>query len=360
MTRDATDLAYWTSRAAEAADALYGPPARPLAELVAELSATYTRRRADIAGTVGARDALQARLRFFFVRDLAKVARPLAAVGPRLGTHWRVLDLGAGVGTTGLGAAREAAARGWAASFRVTAVDRDREALQAYARLAAHAPLPFELDTRAGDARRNLPNGPFDLVLLGLVLNELGAGAREELMAALAARLRPGGAVVVVEPALRPVTRALMSWRNALVETGWRLLAPCPHAGPCPMLARERDWCHDEFPQRLPPALAEVAREAGLRFERSTSAYLVLARDGAPPAGDRVVSQPLVSKGKRELWLCRPDRTLVTLRRLDRHRSPANAALDELRRYDRIHAEGELRKGALRVDADARIDLLSG
>ena len=80
-------------------------------------------------------------------------------------------------------------------------------------------------------------------------------------------------------------------------------------------------------PIRVEPDLIECDFGA---WEGLTFAYLVLRRDGRRRAGRfRVVSTPLVSKGRRDLWLCGTfadgaDRRKVG--RLDRHASPHNAA----------------------------------
>jgi hypothetical protein len=105
------------------------------------------------------------------------------------------------------------------------------------------------------------------------------------------------------------------------------------------MLETERDWCHEDEPFALPPKLAAVARDASLRFERLTYAYLTLRKDGQTlrqlvgEDARRVVSMPLVSKGKRELLVC-DDAGRTLLRRLDREASEANADFGDSYRGD--------------------------
>src|SRR5690606_12297420 len=101
------------------------------------------------------------------------------------------------------------------------------------------------------------------------------------LLRSLSALLAPRGALVVLEPALRATTRALMRTRDAIAAANGPpyLAYPCPHAGPCPMLANERDWCHQELALALPPPVARLAAAAGLREERLTFASLVLRNE---------------------------------------------------------------------------------
>ncbi len=375
------------------------------ARAVAELSRVYTRSRDDIGRVTGSRWALAARLRFFLPRDLLKVVGPLAALERAgalpPGPTWRVLDLGAGLGATSFGVARFAAVTGAAERLSVVAVDRDAGALAEMEALAEGAPAlglaPIALETRrldlaSAEARRG---GPFDLVVLGLAMNERsGALAQRdplaqhdddassaELLRALASALAPGGALVVLEPALRSTARALQRVRDALAASGPPyVLWPCPHDAPCPMLANERDWCHAELPVELPPPLARLAVDAGLRDEKLTYAALVLRNEPgselaegraiAAPTGAneiasrgralRLVSGLLPSKGKLEAIGCTPEGTLVRLMRLDRHASGANAALAGARRGDTLVVEGaEAASGRLRIDASTNIHVVA-
>jgi hypothetical protein len=220
--------------------------------------------------------------------------------------------------------------------------------------------------------------GRFDVVLVGQVLSELNVGSPPDVrLKSHVALLRgllerhtvAGGALVVVEPALRERTRHLHRVRDAMVSLGAVVFAPCLHAAPCPALACESDWCHEDLPVDLPGWLAPVAGAAGLRREGLTFSYLVLRTSGASlvdlvaaPIGAarlRVVSDAMRSKGKREAFLCgelrrslsEPGRrrtsapmveelggTLTAARsrvtRLDRDATPKNEAWQRLRRGD--------------------------
>lgn len=296
-----------------------------LAAEVARLSERYTRRGGALREAAVERAA---RLRFFVPRDLPKIGGPLAELASvsalPTGRAWRVLDVGAGLGTTTLGAAVIAKQLG-VPSLDVVALEREPALVDGMAALAAAASAAglvpkVALETRALDLETAAlaaitRGGPFDLVLLGLSLNELHEDApdpvaeRAAFVGGLAKALVPGGALIVLEPALSDVTRALMSIRDALAERGHGIFAPCPPGtARCPLLLRERDWCHEDLPLALPPALAAVAKAAGLRFEGLTYSYLTL-REGPCLAellggSARVVGGPVKSKGKHELFLC--------------------------------------------------------
>jgi SAM-dependent methyltransferase len=338
-------------------------PGPALAHRVRELSSVYTRQAGDV-GHASATELAAARLRFFMPRDLLKIWGPLSELH-RAGLlptdrPWRVLDLGAGYGATSLGVAAFAAELG-VAEVHLVAVDTDPLALRCLEALASRAEahgLPrIHLRTARGDASAAASHGePFDLVTLGFVLNELPSiAARADLVRLAAKQLAEGGSVVILEPALRETSRALEALRDSLLaDTAPRSAAehapltvfgPCVHQAPCGMLSRERDWCHEDVPFRLPDPLAAVARDAGLRYEGLTYSYLTLRRSTAqtaePPSRAahapeanlrlRIVSAPLPSKGKCEVWGC-GEAGLVKLMRVDRDASDQNAAFSSLRR----------------------------
>src|SRR5690606_32061084 len=112
-------------------------------------------------------------------------------------------------------------------------------------------------------------------------------------------------ALLVVEPALRETSRALLEVRDRLVARGHALRAPCLHRGACPALEKASDWCHAERPWQPPALVQQIARAAGLRKEALKMSYLVLAPKGEDwpelqPGRRlfRIVSEPLQGKGR--------------------------------------------------------------
>ena len=291
------------------------------------------RRSAIHDGLVGARELVGTRyladpaLRAGYARDIAPrteaaLARVLEEIYGRGGAAApaRALDLGAGTGAVG----RALRAR-FGERLEVAAVDAVVE--------------PGSGVVRA-DLARELPavSGRFDLVVAAHLLNELFVGRPPEARAGLrAARvaawaralLAAGGTLVLVEPALRETSRELLAVRDLVVAGGLAVVAPCIWAGPCPALARDRDWCHD----------AASGRGGG----RVDFSYLVLRVGGAPaaaPGAVRVVSDLLCDKGRLRLYGCGGKGRHLFIR-LDRDASDANAAFADARRGDVLVIAGD-------------------
>jgi SAM-dependent methyltransferase len=263
-------------------------------------------------------------------RTGAALAKVLAQVLPdEASAPARVLDLGAGTGAAG------AAVRAcFGPGIDVVSVDR--------------VPGPGVL---VADLARGLPpvEGRFDLIVAAHLLGELfldrEPGARADARAARVlawARvlLETRGTLILIEPALRETSRGLLEVRDRLVASGLHVVAPCFWTGPCPALSRERDWCHDAAPAPAPGAA------------RVDFSYLAL-RLSAPAAADtglyRVVSDPLVEKGRLRIFGCGPAGRHALVR-LDRHESDANAAFGELERGDVARVSGtEVARDSLRV-----------
>jgi SAM-dependent methyltransferase len=243
----------------------------------------------------------------------------------------RALDLGAGTGAAGA-ALRER----FGAGLEVVSVDR----------VAAPGVL-------AADLERGVPAGlgRFDLIVTAHLLGELFLADKDERrLDALARRvlawtrelLAAGGLVVIVEPALRETSRALLGVRDRLLAAGLAVVAPCFWTGPCPALERERDWCHDAASSRdraLPPTPRGFAAPSP-SAPRVDFSYLVLrAAAEERAAAFRVVSDRLVEKGRLKVFACGPSGRHPFVR-LDRAATTANAAFGRLDRGDVVTIEG--------------------
>jgi hypothetical protein len=165
-------------------------------------------------------------------------------------------------------------------------------------------------------------------VLLGFALNEMLVGlappsGRAEVGAELVrgwmAGLPPGGRIYIVEPGTKETSRTLQGIRERLVKEA-RVLAPCTHADPCPLLRTERDWCHLTWPAELGPCARRLADMAQRRFQETHFSWLVLEKalpGESPRTIGRVLSLRATDKHKLRADVCSAGEILplVALRR---------------------------------------------
>ncbi len=150
-----------------------------------------------------------------------------------------------------------------------------------------------------------------DLATISYVLGEL-TEVQQAAILALAVGAAP--AVVLIEPGTPAGHRRILAARDRLTAAGYRLAAPCPHCGPCP-LAAAGDWCH--FGVRLPrSAVHRRVKGAELGYEDEKFSYVAAVRpdvagSGAPPdpvlPAGRIVRRPQQRKGLVTLELCLRD-----------------------------------------------------
>jgi SAM-dependent methyltransferase len=285
---------------------------------------------------------------------------------PNLG---RVLDLGAGPGPVSLALLDSGAAR-------VTACDRSAAALSLARRIAGER--GYDLSTRRWDALKTqeLPPGPFDLIALGHTLNELWAGHpdRISLRAGLVQRaadwLAPGGRVLIIEPALKSTAQEAIRVRDALMEAGMTVEAPCIWQYACPALPD--GTCHGEFAWNPPSAMVRLSHAARIGRETLKTAWFVLKRKGDspalpseqfPPSADggkyRVVSEPFLSKSGRVRYLVCGPLGRFPLSAPKDARGPGISAFFRLARGDGIRFIGSKRRETgWGLDDDASLEVV--
>jgi SAM-dependent methyltransferase len=322
---------------------------REVGAAVARLSRGLTRER-ELAGAryLDEPRLLGAYLLFYWPTSYLQARLTISELPRRPRT---VLDLGSGPGPFAFAALDAGAAE-------VLAADRSARALSTARELARAAGEP--LATREWNPHRgrlaDLAAGRrFDLVTMGHLLNELfpGDGAdvrRADLLEEALGMVAPGGSLLVVEPALRETSRALLRVRDLLVARGRAVRAPCLFRGACPALSRDTDWCHAERAVDPPALVAQLAGAAGLRREAVKMSYLVVAPGGEawaePPPGRvfRIVSEPLPSKGRLRYMGCGPEGRMG-LALQEKHVAEANRAFEGLLRGDVIAVSGAEPRG---------------
>lgn len=239
-----------------------------------------------------------------------------------------LLDFGCG---TGIATRRVLAAWGDQWASQVILSDRSRRA-QAFAKKTISLEFPrLAQDIIATPSTEPTPPRTPYILLASHVLSELAGQGLEQFFAIAASAT----VVVLVEPGTPLLAGAVGRLREHLRRHGHRPVAPCPHAGPCGMLAEERqgDWCHNfakppshifrdaywgEFSRRLKidlrslpvSFLVSYKNELALSLPPSSDQQRLLGRASCNKAGARFVS--CSANGIRESFVAkRHNKTMV-------------------------------------------------
>lgn len=331
---------------------------KSLAANVARLSRLLTRERNAMPQAylqdVGLREAYSA---YFLPVNIRKIRVPLQELAlhpnePLSKERLRILDIGSGPGSAMLGVMEFFSERESKPRLECTALDQVAENLRAandffvsfQDRLGLDATLHI-VQADIKDAERLL-HERFDVILLSNVLNELFSRHQERIVkrAALLASLlnkllADDGSCIIIEPALRETSREMLVVRDELMSHGFHVYSPCLEGGKCPALENPKDWCHEDLAWDPPELIQEIDKLIGLRKDSLKFSYLVLRKDALSLSdvfghnAFRVVSEPIVSKGKMEFFICGPGgRRMCT--RLDKDRTTFNQAFENLNRGD--------------------------
>ena len=250
--------------------------------------------------------------------DAVAVARPDFA--PQ-----SLIDAGAGPGT-----ATWAARAAFPSLQNIAMLDANPALRDLAQRLSAVSPALRNAAYRLGDAATGLGAvAAADLTVASYVIAELDAPAAARLIERLWEKT--SGVLLLVEPGTPDGFRRILAARTQLIAAGAHVLAPCPHAAPCPMthLMAEPAWCH--FAQRLARSRDHLRiKQADVPFEDEKYSYVAVSRPSAAARDSRVVATPRLSKAAVALRLCTPAGQLAEVA-VPRRDKPAYAAARRLR-----------------------------
>jgi ribosomal protein RSM22 (predicted rRNA methylase) len=264
-----------------------------------------------------------------------------------------VLELGCGTGTGIIGMQAWRESRPDAPSIRYTATDAFSGSLRFVEKLLRSLPgrQGMSVDTRQCDLDHPVSltslRERYDLILVMNAINELRPATLEALPKLFADLLNPTGMVLMIEPALRHTSRALLQLRDAMTQKDWTVFAPCYTQQRCPALRDTRDWCHHEEYWNRPlfiQWLDELLHNVKLSLKYS---YMLMNRHGdtldrhtsMPGKCGRVVSSLFEEKGRARVFVCSNEGRKHYLKN-NRDNCEGNAAFDQLNRYDTVSISG--------------------
>jgi ribosomal protein RSM22 (predicted rRNA methylase) len=211
-----------------------------------------------------------------------------------------ILDIGCGPGT-----AAWAALETWPSVMKATLIDRNPRLLDLARELGGSQRTG--IDFVQGEMAKSVAASPSaDVVMASYALTEIPVAGLNRILSALWDRAQK--MLVIVEPGTVTGFQRILTYRDALLAQGARIIAPCSHESLCPLVDKER-WCH--FGVRLPRSRDHlIVKDADVPFEDEKYCYLVAGKElGRITTGHRVLATPKVNKAAVTLTLCAPERT---------------------------------------------------
>src|SRR3990167_5785650 len=337
---------------------LTAPELNSLASDIIELSNLFTKERKILPPRyLNNKRLRRAYILYFLPSNIYKIHLPLK----ELSLHpkkilskklLKILDLGSGPGTTILGILDFFSKQKKRPSLEFTAIDSVAENLtiakDLFKLFAENINIDASLKTFKINIEKagTIPQDTYDIIILSNILNELfyednkRIAKRVSFLNTIIDKfLTLDGSCIIIEPALRETTRGMLDVRDNLIKNGFNIYSPCLIDEPCPALLNPKDWCHEDIPWTPPVIIKEIDKLTGLRKDSLKFSYLVLRKDKLSLTdvleknSYRIVSEPLVSKGKLEFYICGiVGRRLIT--RLDKDKTPSNMQFQKLQRGD--------------------------
>jgi ribosomal protein RSM22 (predicted rRNA methylase) len=207
-----------------------------------------------------------------------------------------MLDLGAGPGT-----AMWAVAELFPELAQAVSIEGSTEWIAIGRQLASKSQRESirSAEWRQGSVAGPLPAGSFDLVTFSYVLNELRPSERAQVVRG--AWERTSRLLLIAEPGTPAGFEYVREVRRELIAGGAQMVAPCPHAGECPM--HDDDWCH--FATRVQRSSEHrAAKSAELGYEDEKYSYMVFGREPVDLTGGRVLRYPRKHSGHVDFEVC--------------------------------------------------------
>jgi len=304
--------AFWVGQAELVAEKLGDEALERLTPAVAHLSDLFTTERPDKKFPDYFADPrlLAAYGVFFLPQSFTRTSIALAQTCGLRG--WKpssqvpaILDLGSGPGSCGVAAAYRLRQAGLK-KIKLHGVDKSPSALASMESFSqATLGEDVETKTRIGDASRpeTWPEGPFDLIVAGFVMNEmpqLDHAALLRWFGELKARLAPGGLILILEPALRITAERLQRLSDDAAAGEMTRIAPELDALPDPQLGPGEHWSHETRAWKAPASTEFVNRHLhrDLREVRfSFAAFSDAPLQSLAPGLSRLISDVQIIKG---------------------------------------------------------------
>lgn len=149
-----------------------------------------------------------------------------------------------------------------------------------------------------------------DMIIASYMINELKEEDRVRVCMDLFEHAKM---MLIVEPGTKQGFENIKKLRDAFIENGAYIIAPCPHGTRCNL--EEDDWCH--FTSRISRTKAHMQiKEVEVPYEDEKFSYLMVSKENIlnEEKISRVLRHPQIEPGKIELKLCKDDGNIEDVR----------------------------------------------
>jgi SAM-dependent methyltransferase len=306
----------------------------PFAQALKRISAAYTEHTAGrlLRQPVIAASDAEAYALYYTLINAAKVATLTRLVS--LPKEASVLDVGCGPGTAFLSLLATRSE-----SFNFTGIETS-PAMRSVAQklLGAWSERERLREVALDSSIARLDTRQYDLVLAANVLAETSSEQGRDMTLNLARKVKPGGALILIEPGQLLHTRRLMELRNLVLSelSSFAPIFPCTRSDDCPMLSTsESDWCHGTLRWERPRLVRQLDELLGFNKHRIKYSGFVFVNGGDLVEGHRVVSAPEKGPGGTTAILCGLE-YYGPVRIRKGQRSDQNRPLEKADVYDRL------------------------
>lgn len=326
----------------------------PFVQGVSALSSGLTKEKNELIQRKYLRedDIRNAYLLYYTTTNFLKVIQPLHEWLPYFGGDTlRILDLGCGTGAATWGVLDYLSTHEHSIKkVEVTFADYIKENLDICKKLFALQEVEFEIhadyhqidikDDRV--VKKVFGEGKYDLIIMMNTLNELPEDGDTERINTFTALLADDGALLIIEPASKPESRRLLSFRDTAIWKKMTVYSPCTHQAKCPALIKADDWCFNEVGWERPEFIRHIDDEVGNVRLSLKYCYIILMKNGTTLHGNlglsgasRIVSEVFAEKGRTRAVICdREGRGEHVLNKRDK--SLNNKLLMDAERFDLV------------------------
>lgn len=328
---------------------------------------------------------------YYLPVNVPKLVEMFESVRFPWGSVGHILDIGTGPGTAAIAGLIARARTGLTSPVDITLCDHSRDFLELSKQMIAvfrrilnipgtDLSYHFILSSDSGKNDHIYQKTGYDLVLAANIVAELSKNTTDELPSHLADLVNPGGYVVFVEPARRLPARQVTAVRDEVIKTGWKVLYPCPASYPCPLMSRQKDWCHHRLLWQAPEHISAIDGLIGMEKNLLNFTGFILEKPSETDSifaeseflgpdrnqgGDRVslpsrvISDVMAQKGRYCVYVCGifngKARALPAV--LEKKRmTDYTECLAGLARYDLIRLENVgIRENQLILDENSRL-----